>query len=137
MATVKTLLKRFGIPAIILSLPTLFASAQTPDLVPLAGSIVHKTLATVAFGDSNTTDFAAGIVNWYERVAALSTAHPIQRPQLNNTTIVYALTFYNQSMGGKMVAPTMLGHQNAQYDIVAALNNITHADFVFVMLVTN
>src|SRR5262249_50747750 len=93
--------------------------------------------STVAFGDSNTTDFAAGIVNWYERLAALNSAQPLHRVGLNDTMTVYNLTFNNQSLGGKSVAATMLGNQNAQYDIVGALSHISNTDVGLVLLGTN
>jgi len=127
--------KRLIVPAIILIWPTLIASGQS-GRAPSSSVIVNKTIATVAFGDSNTTDFAGGIVNWYERIASFKVAQPVRR-QSGYATVVYSTTLNNQSVGGTSVAPTMLGTQNAQYDIVGALNHVTHADIGFVMLGTN
>src|SRR5579863_4591298 len=108
MRSAQTFFKPLLITAIVTILPTLMASAQGADRPLLKDSVLHKTLATVVFGDSNTTDYTSGIVNWYERLASLNTGHPIQVNGFQTST-VYSLTFNNQSVGGKSVAPTMLG----------------------------
>ena len=108
-----------GVSGKILAQPSLATSSTYLATKPI--------LSTVAFGDSNTQDFAAGIRNWYETLQAQLKAAPVQ----------YYFTFNNQSVGGKSAAPTQLNGQNAQYDINAALNNIGFTNIGFVMLGTN
>src|SRR5258708_5017018 len=124
----------FAVITIVL-LPTLVVLAQNPghaSFVFPVGRIVN----TVAFGDSNTLDFAPGITNWYERLATQLVVNPI-RTRSNSQTVSYRFTLNNQSVGAKSVAPTLLNGQNAQYDINAALSNVRYADMGFVMLGTN
>ena len=90
-------------------------------------NVAPVNVTSIAFGDSNTTNFLSGVSNWYER---------LQSKTVN--TKFYTYQYNNQSIGGTSVVPTFNSNgDNLQYPIDAKLSQMTNVKVGYIMLGSN